>query len=74
MPHPSVYLLGIDAQKLPADRIYVMSANAWDIAEAANLGFKVNWVNRFGHTVEMLPSNPAHKIKALDELPALSGF
>jgi 2-haloacid dehalogenase len=70
-PHPSVYQLAVDALSLPADRICFMSSNAWDVAGAANFGFKVNWVNRFDQATERLPGEPANEIKALDELPAL---
>ncbi len=73
-PHPSVYQLAVDGLKLPAERICFMSSNAWDVAGAANFGFRVNWVNRFGQAKERLPGKPANEIKALDELPALLGL
>jgi len=47
-PHPSVYQLAVEQLKLPAERICFMSSNTWDVAGAANFGFQVNWVNRFG--------------------------
>jgi 2-haloacid dehalogenase len=70
-PHPSVYQLAVDELGLPPERICFMSSNAWDVAGAANFGFQVNWVNRFGQATERLPGKPANEIKALDELPAL---
>jgi 2-haloacid dehalogenase len=73
-PHPSVYQLAVDEFALPADQICFMSSNAWDVAGAANFGFKVNWVNRFGQAKERLAGEPANEIKALDELPALLGL
>ena len=73
-PHPSVYQLAVDELSLPAERICFMSSNAWDVAGAANVGFKVNWVNRFGQATERLPGKPANEIKSLDELPAILGL
>ncbi|MBT3990620.1 MAG: haloacid dehalogenase type II [Rhodospirillaceae bacterium] len=72
-PHPSVYQLAVDELNLPAEQICFMSSNAWDVAGAANFGFQVNWVNRFGQARERLPGEPVNEIKALDELPALLG-
>ncbi|MBT7954156.1 MAG: haloacid dehalogenase type II [Rhodospirillaceae bacterium] len=73
-PHPSVYQLAVDELSLSAERICFMSSNAWDVAGAANFGFKVNWVNRFGQATERLPGKPANEIKSLDELPAILGL
>lgn len=70
-PHPSVYQLAVDTLELPPERICFMSSNAWDVAGAANFGFKVNWVNRFDQAVERLPGEPVNVIKTLDDLPDL---
>ena len=73
-PHPSVYQLAVDQLELVAERFCFMSSNAWDVAGAANFGFKVNWVNSFGQATERLPGEPGNQIKSLDELPAILGL
>jgi 2-haloacid dehalogenase len=70
-PHPSVYQLGVDELGVEKERICFMSSNAWDVAGAANFGFQVVWVNRFGQSVERLPGKPVHTISDLSELPPL---
>ena len=73
-PHPGVYQLAVDGLSLPAGRICFMSSNAWDVAGAANFGFRVVWVNRFGQQRERLPGAHEHEISTLAELPALLGL
>ncbi len=73
-PHPRVYQLAVDGLGLPAGRICFMSSNAWDVSGAANFGFRVVWVNRFGQQPERLPGAHAHEISTLAELPALLGL
>ena len=73
-PHPGVYQLAVDGLGLPAGRICFMSSNAWDVAGAANFGFRVVWVNRFGQQRERLPGAHEHEISTLAELPALLGL
>ena len=73
-PHPRVYQLAVDGLDLPAGRICFMSSNAWDVAGAANFGFRVVWVNRFGQQRERLPGAHEHEISTLAELPALLGL
>ncbi len=73
-PHPRVYQLAVDGLGLPAGRICFMSSNAWDVAGAANFGFRVVWVNRFGQQRERLPGAHEHEISTLAELPALPGL
>jgi 2-haloacid dehalogenase len=73
-PHPRVYQLGVKSLKVKAGRICFMSSNAWDAAAAANFGFRVVWVNRFGQPKELLPGKPEHEIKTLKALPPLLGL
>ncbi len=73
-PHPGVYQLAVDGLSLPAGRICFMSSNAWDVAGAANFGFRVVWVNRFGQQRERLPGAHEHELSTLAELPALLGL
>ena len=73
-PHPSVYQMAVDGLDVEAGRICFMSSNAWDAAAAANFGFRVVWVNRFGQPQERIPGDPEHVIKTLDALPPLLGL
>lgn len=73
-PHPRVYQLAVDGLGLAAGRICFMSSNAWDVSGAANFGFRVVWVNRFGQQRERLPGAHEHEISTLAELPALLGL
>jgi len=73
-PHPSVYKLAVKGLKVKAGRICFMSSNAWDAAGAANYGFRVVWVNRFGQPKELLPGKPEREITSLRALPPLLGL
>ncbi len=73
-PHPSVYQMAADGLDVEAGRICFMSSNAWDAAAAANFGFRVVWVNRFGQPQERIPGDPEHEITTLEALPPLVGF
>ena len=70
-PHPSVYQMAVDGLNVEAGRICFMSSNAWDAAAAANFGFRVVWVNRFGQPRERIPGQPEHEVTTLDALPPL---
>jgi len=73
-PHPSVYQMAVDGLDVEAGRICFMSSNAWDAAAAANFGFRVVWVNRFGQPQERIPGDPEHEITTLEALPPLVGL
>jgi 2-haloacid dehalogenase len=73
-PHDSVYQLAVDGFGLEPNRICFMSSNAWDVAGAANFGFRVVWVNRYGQPPERLPGAAEHTIPDLSHLPALLGL
>ena len=73
-PHPSVYQMAVDGLGVTPKRICFMSSNAWDAAAAANFGFRVVWVNRFGQPQERIPGDPEHEIKTLEALPRLLGL
>jgi len=70
-PHSSVYQLAVDELNLPPDQISFMSSNAWDVQGAANFGFQVVWVNRFGQKPERLPGEYAVELDSLVSLPTL---
>ena len=72
-PHPSVYRLAVDRLGVPAGRICFLSANGWDAAGAAQFGFRVVWINRFGQHRERLPAEPEVEIADLTALPPLLG-
>ncbi len=73
-PHPSVYQMAADGLDVAPGRICFMSSNAWDAAAAANFGFRVVWVNRFGQPQERIPGDPEHEITTLEALPPLLGL
>lgn len=73
-PHPSVYQLAVDGLGVEAGRICFMSSNAWDAAAAANFGFRVVWINRFGQPQERIPGQHEHEAKTLEALPPLLGL
>lgn len=70
-PHRSVYQLAVDRLGIEASRICFVSANSWDAHGAADFGFQVAWLDRFGRQPDRLPGQPAATIKSLDELPDL---
>jgi len=72
-PHPSVYRLAADRLGVAPAEISFQSSNAWDAAAAAEFGFRVAWVNRFGQVRERIPAPPAAELRTLRELPALVG-
>jgi len=72
-PHPSVYQSAVDRLACDGEEICFMSSNAWDVAGAANFGFTVVWINRFGQKPERLPGKPARQLENLSGLPRLLG-
>ena len=73
-PHPSTYQLAVDRLEVEPAQILFLSANAWDVAGAANFGFTVAWCNRTGNPPESLPGKPVAEIKSLAEVPGLIGL
>jgi 2-haloacid dehalogenase len=73
-PHPSVYQMAVDGLDVEAGHICFMSSNAWDASAAANFGFRVVWVNRFGQPQERIPGQHEQEITTLEALPALLGL
>ena len=60
---------GSGAAKAPQDVCFV-SANTWDAQAAANFGFQVARINRFGLADENIPGRPKRLLDTLNELPA----
>lgn len=73
-PHPSVYQMVPDTFDIGSRRVCFMSSNAWDAAAAANFGFRVVWINRYGQPPENIPGSHEHELKTLEGLPALLGL
>ena len=73
-PSPRVYQMAVDDLGISAEKISFMSSNAWDAAAAANFGFRVVWVNRFGQKRERLPGLSEYEIETLSDLPELLGL
>lgn len=73
-PDFRVYQLGCDELGVDKSRICFMSSNGWDAWGAANFGFQVVWVNRFGQPLERLPVGPKRIVTDLNALPPLLGL
>ena len=73
-PAPQVYQLAVDRLGVSAEQICFQSSNAWDAFAAANFGFRVAWINRFGQRRERLPAQPDAELKTLRELPVTLGL
>ncbi len=73
-PDPSVYRLAVDQLGVAAGEICFVSTNSWDARAAADYGFKVAWMDRFGRQPDRLPGDFSAVIKGLDALPALLGL
>lgn len=54
-----------------APSICFVSANTWDAQAAAQFGFQVVRIDRFGLPDDNIPGKPARLVKTLTELPAL---
>ncbi len=73
-PDPKVYQMAVDRFGVDdRSQICFVSTNAWDASGAANFGFSVAWMNRFGMARERLPGALKAIIGGLDELPPLLG-
>jgi 2-haloacid dehalogenase len=59
----------LQLQDAPA--VCFVSANTWDAQGAAQFGFQVLRVDRFGLKDDRIPGRPAALIKDLSELPAM---
>lgn len=72
-PSPRVYQLAVDRLGVRAEQISFQSSNAWDAHAAANFGFQVVWINRFGQARERLPGTLALELTSLHQFPAVVG-
>ncbi len=70
-PDPSVYQLAVDTLQVKPEEICFQSSNSWDAVGAANFGFRVAWINRFGQRRERLPAQPDAELDSLNPLPGL---
>ncbi len=73
-PTSAVYQLAVEALGINAEDITFLSSNAWDASGAANFGFQVVWVNRYGQPVERLPGRPVATVDDLSALPGIVGI
>ena len=72
-PDPKVYELAVRHTGVAAAAICFVSANTWDAQAAANFGFQVARIDRFGLKDERIPGRPKALIKSLKELPGAIG-
>ncbi|MEK9725202.1 MAG: haloacid dehalogenase type II [Rhodospirillaceae bacterium] len=73
-PHPKAYQMVPDTFDIDARRVCFISSNAWDVAAAANFGFRVVWINRYRQPPENIPGGAEHILPTLEGLPALLGL
>ncbi len=70
-PSARVYQLAVDRIGVSPQEICFVSANAWDASGAANFGFQVAHLNRFGQPAERLPGTPKAVMQSLSDLPGV---
>ena len=70
-PRNEVYALVTEALKAAPETVAFVSSNRWDIAGAANFGFKPVWINRSKMPDEYPDLKPVAAIDSLAALPAL---
>lgn len=73
-PDRRVYRLAVDDLGVEPERILFFSSNAWDVSGASHFGFRVIWVNRFGHVGERLPAGPERVVDDLAGVASLLGL
>lgn len=73
-PDPAVYELACDRFGVEREQVAFMSSNCWDAVGAAEFGFKVAWVNRYGQRLDRLPAKPQAELSDLRGLPQLVGL
>jgi 2-haloacid dehalogenase len=71
-PRREVYALVTAALKIAAEDVAFVSSNRWDVAGAANFGFKPVWVNRAGMPDEYSDLKPVAVVRDLAALPGLA--
>ena len=65
---PQAYQIAIDSFGGAPEDFVLVSSNGWDIAGAAQFGFRTFWVNRLGAPTERLGVAPSHTGNNLVEL------
>jgi 2-haloacid dehalogenase len=71
-PRHEVYALVTTALKVAASEVAFVSSNRWDVAGAANFGFKPVWVNRAKMPDEYPGLSPVAVVSELAALPGLT--
>ena len=73
-PDKRVYQHAVDRLGVAKERMGFVSCNGWDAWAAADFGFQVVWLNRFGLPEEKLPGAPKRIIPDMTTLPAVYGL
>jgi 2-haloacid dehalogenase len=71
-PHAKVYDMVQDRFGCAREEVLFVSSNGWDIAGAADYGFRTAWVNRAGDPVDRLFGRPHHILKDLTTIPEIA--
>lgn len=67
-PHPSVYENAADRLGHPLEECQLVSANAWDVAGAAQAGMATAWINRHNEPAERVGGPPEVAVGSLTDL------
>lgn len=71
-PDPKVYQMVVNSGAAAApENVCFVSANTWDAQAAAQFGFQVARINRFGLADENIPGRPKMLLNSLNELPGV---
>ncbi len=66
-----VYQYALGRLGLEKRRVLFASSNGWDAYAAADFGFRVAWINRYGQRPERLPGAPDVVLESLAGLPGV---
>jgi 2-haloacid dehalogenase len=69
-PSPLVYRRAVERLARPADRIRLVTSNAFDSVGASAAGLRTAWVNRAAVPFDTIGAQPELTVSALDQLPA----
>jgi 2-haloacid dehalogenase len=72
-PDPRVYARAETRLGLAKSAMTFQSSNGWDVAAAAEFGWRVVWINRAGLPRERLGGAPVAEVRTLDALLPLVG-
>ena len=73
-PSAAVYDMVGERFSVARAEVLLVSSNGWDVAGAAQYGFRTLWVNRTGEPVDILSGQPERISTGLPPFPKWSGY